>query len=49
MFIQSNSVSEGSMKISKGLHKESVTFNRISLLDQDHIKAPRGQHYPADH
>jgi len=31
-----------SMTVSQGLHRESVIFNRLSMLDQEHIKAPRG-------
>ena len=46
--IRSNSsVSEGSAAASKAIpHKDSVSFNRVSLLDQDHIKAPRGPKSP---
>ena len=41
--MKTNSISEGSMRISQKYHKESITFNRGTLIDQDSVKAaPRG-------
>ena len=41
--MKTNSISEGSMRIGQKYHKESITFNRGTLIDQDSVKAaPRG-------